>query len=241
MKRIKKYVSIIVTLIMVLNFTACGSGDRADRLQKDNNVQKAIDEQIAKETGSVQDSSEAVTEETDDVTTEAESNVKAETENAVTTEAASDTGVAPEAKVVLNDGSESAEETKGPADPNVDIDISVMNSDMVYATVYQLMADAESYFGKKIKVEGIYNAAYDEEMKQYYHYVVITDATACCQQGLEFQLDDGSRVYPDDYPELGSEIMIIGTFEEYKDHPEDEYSYVRLGNASLEVVDSTAK
>lgn len=233
MKRIKKYVSIIVTLIMVLNFTACGSGDRTDRLQKDNNVQKAIDEQIAKETGSVQDSSEAVTGETDDVTTEAV--------NAATTEDASDTGVAPEAKVVLNDGSESAEETKGPADPNVDIDISVMNSDMVYATVYQLMADAESYFGKKIKVEGIYNAAYDEEMKQYYHYVVITDATACCQQGLEFQLDDGSRVYPDDYPELGSEVMIIGTFEEYKDHPEDEYSYVRLGNASLEVVDSTAK
>ena len=56
---------------------------------------------------------------------------------------------------------------------------------------------------------------------------MIADATACCAQGLEFALA-GEPVYPDEYPELGAEITVVGTFEWYE---EDGCRYYRLGNA----------
>jgi len=52
---------------------------------------------------------------------------------------------------------------------------------------------------------------------------------ACCAQGLEFAFA-GKPVYPDDYPELGAEITVVGTFEWYE---EDGCRYYRLGNASF--------
>ena len=52
---------------------------------------------------------------------------------------------------------------------------------------------------------------------------------ACCAQGLEFALA-GKPVYPDEYPELGAEITVVGTFEWYE---EDGCRYYRLGNAAF--------
>jgi len=45
---------------------------------------------------------------------------------------------------------------------------------------------------------------------------VIADATACCQQGLEF-IWNGAHAYPDDYPEQESEIEITGVFQSYQE------------------------
>ena len=44
---------------------------------------------------------------------------------------------------------------------------------------------------------------------------VVTDATACCAQGLEFVCRD-DKTYPDDYPELNAEITVTGAFEIYE-------------------------
>ena len=41
---------------------------------------------------------------------------------------------------------------------------------------------------------------------------VVADATACCAEGIEFVCGDGS-VYPQDYPEIGTEITVTGTFQ----------------------------
>ena len=64
---------------------------------------------------------------------------------------------------------------------------------------------------------------------QIYFACVIADATACCSQGLEFVLA-GEHTYPNDYPELGSEITVTGTFELYE---EDGYQYCRLVDAEM--------
>ena len=104
---------------------------------------------------------------------------------------------------------------------------------MVYATVYQLMFESEDYVGKTIKVRGNYSASWYDRTQQYYHCVIIQDATACCAQGLEFIWEDGSHIYPDDYPENDTEVEIVGEFEIYV---EDGYEYCRLKNASLRVV-----
>ena len=74
----------------------------------------------------------------------------------------------------------------------------------------------------------------------HYYACIIQDATACCQQGLEFVWGDGSHVYPDEYPTENTEVEVVGTFETYKDNPDDEFDYCRLGNATMIILDSSS-
>ncbi len=113
------------------------------------------------------------------------------------------------------------------ADKSVDIDLTQMSSDMVYATVYQLLNQPEEYVGKQIKMKGNYYASWYVPTKQYYHYAIIQDATACCSQGLEFVWGDGSHKYPDEYPKEGAEVTVTGTFQTYKE-AKDDTVYCRL-------------
>ena len=66
--------------------------------------------------------------------------------------------------------------------------------------------------------------------------MLISDATACCAQGIEFVLA-GEHTYPDDYPELGSEIVIHGIFNTYE---YETGAYVQLRDAVLETARETA-
>ena len=118
---------------------------------------------------------------------------------------------------------------------SIDVDLTALSSTMVYSEVYSMMSFPDDYVGKTVKMKGqfaVYQAT-DENgafiPDQIYFACVIADATACCSQGLEFALA-GEHTYPDDYPELGSEITVTGTFELYE---EDGFQYCRLGNAVL--------
>lgn len=118
-------------------------------------------------------------------------------------------------------------------DETVDYDLTQMSSDMVYATVYQMMVTPEEYEGKTFRIDGNFYATYYEATKKYYFYCVIQDATACCAQGMEFIWDDGSHIYPDEYPEDNAEIVVEGTFETYREDG-DENLYCRLSDAILQ-------
>ena len=98
----------------------------------------------------------------------------------------------------LSTGNENVEaESVNPEDQTtVDYDLTQMSSDMVYATVYQLMVKPDEYVGKTFRIDGNFYATYYEPTQKYYFYCVIQDATACCAQGLEFLWDDGTHVYP---------------------------------------------
>lgn len=105
----------------------------------------------------------------------------------------------------------------------IDVDLTALSSTMVYGEVYNMMVTPEEYVGKTIKMCGKF-ATYqptDEDgnvtSNQIGFACIIADATACCSQGLEFVLE-GDYSYPDDYPELGEEITIIGTFETYEEN-----------------------
>lgn len=117
----------------------------------------------------------------------------------------------------------------------VDFDLTLMGSDMVYATVYQLMVDPQTYEGKIFKIEGQYYPVFYEPTQKYYHYCLITDALACCSQGLEFVWEDGTHSYPQEYPQLGEEVVITGRFEVYQEDGNTSL-YCRLQEANLEVV-----
>lgn len=124
---------------------------------------------------------------------------------------------------------EDIQKTKG----IVDYDLTQMSSDLVYATVYQMMVTPEEYEGKMFRIDGNFYATYYEAKKKYYFYCVTQDATACCAQGMEFVWGDGTHIYPEEYPEDNAEIVVEGIFETYREEGDDNL-YCRLSDATLQ-------
>lgn len=113
---------------------------------------------------------------------------------------------------------------------DLDVDLTRLSSTMVYSEVYNMMYTPNDYIGKTVKMKGQFAYYEDPETKAQYFACIIADATACCSQGLEFILT-GEHTYPNDYPEVGSEITVTGTFELYT---ENGFQYCRLKDAVME-------
>lgn len=111
----------------------------------------------------------------------------------------------------------------------IDVDLTKLSSTMVYSEVYNIMYNSANYIGKTIKMNGAFDVYHDETTDKNYYACIIADALACCAQGIEFDLN-GDLVYPNDYPDVGSDITVVGTFELYE---EDGITYARLGNANM--------
>ncbi len=111
----------------------------------------------------------------------------------------------------------------------IDIDLTALSSTMVYSEVYNMMAVPEDFIGKTIKMEGIFSSFHDDQTGKDYFACIIQDATACCAQGIEFELE-GEHKYPDDYPEVGGDVCVVGVFDTYT---EGEYTYCTLRNAKM--------
>ena len=91
------------------------------------------------------------------------------------------------------------------------------------------MCTPEDYNGRTVTMRGQFAISEDPDSGKRYYACIIQDALACCTQGLEFVLA-GEHTYPDDYPELGSEITVSGTFELYE---EGDIRYCRLVDAEM--------
>ncbi|MCR4739538.1 MAG: hypothetical protein K5886_04665 [Lachnospiraceae bacterium] len=109
------------------------------------------------------------------------------------------------------------------------IDLTVLSATMVYSEVYNMMYYPENYVGKTVRMSGIYTVYRDEITDRLYHACIISDATACCSQGIEFELTDDYS-YPEDYPDEGGQICVEGVFDTYR---EGEYEYCTLRNAKM--------
>lgn len=108
-----------------------------------------------------------------------------------------------------------------------DIDLTKLSSTMVFSEVYNMMISPEEYMGKTIKAEGIFQVFQDSDNTNFYA-LVIADATACCQQGLEL-IWEGDPVYPDDFPKENSEIEITGVYKSYVEEG-NTYYYVLVND-----------
>lgn len=201
MKRITR---LLVTMVMALSLAGCGGSDTNTKpagTTGSNTVQNVLEQQMK--------DAEASTSE----------NNTAETKKPETAEA-----------------DKQAEVSETIQTNPYDVDLTKLSSTMIYSEVYNMMAEPEKYIGKSIRMNGqfaLYQAT-DAEGKpipdQIYFACIIADATACCSQGLEFVLA-GEHTYPDDYPELGDEIVVSGTFETYD---ENGYMYCHLIDAAFE-------
>ena len=133
---------------------------------------------------------------------------------------------------------EAAESETQKTETEVDFDLTAMSSDMIYATVYQMMSVPEQYEGKTFRMEGNFYATYYEPTQKYYYYCIIQDATACCAQGMEFVWEDGTHTYPDEYPSDDAYVEVEGIFETYHEDEDENLLYCRLANATLKVLQS---
>ena len=92
----------------------------------------------------------------------------------------------------------------------IDVDLTQLSSTMVYSEVYAMASEPGQYLGKTVKMRGLF--ATQEYNGARLYACIVQDATACCAQGLEFEMAD-ELVYPDDYPEPGEEVTVVGTFD----------------------------
>ena len=128
---------------------------------------------------------------------------------------------------------EPAPPTLNGTEDGIDVDLTKMNSNMVYAEVSNMVYFPDQYVGKKIRMDGSFVLAYSMvEEDEYYYACLIEDALACCAQGIEF-VREGDYKYPEDYPGLGDPITVTGTFELYTDEA-DGLEYMHLVNAEME-------
>lgn len=118
-----------------------------------------------------------------------------------------------------------------PADPDggFDIDLTQLSSSVVYGQVYDMINNPDDYLGKTVRMSGPFAYYLDAGTGEEYFAVLITDAKACCSQGIEFVLE-GDHTYPDDYPAPDEEITVVGRFNSYKDSG---YTYCQLLGAEI--------
>lgn len=109
---------------------------------------------------------------------------------------------------------ETEQQTDEEENETVDIDLTQFSSTVVYSEVYNMMLTPEEYAGQTVRMKGPLTAFMDDDQSQIYTAVFISDATACCQQGFEFVWE--GHEYPNDFPELGTEITVTGVFELYE-------------------------
>ena len=105
----------------------------------------------------------------------------------------------------------------------IDVDLTVLSATMVYAEVFNMIMNPENYEDKIVKMKGQFVVFEDMENGNPFYACVIPDATACCLQGFEF-VPLYEYDYPNNYPEIDSEITIIGKFE----YDENNFGYCRL-------------
>lgn len=118
-------------------------------------------------------------------------------------------------------------ETKVDADTLYDIDLTTLSSTMVYAKVYDMVTNPAMYIGKSVKADGVFFKETVPETGNEYYYVVIADAAACCQQGLEIKRNEACS---DRYPEVDGAITVIGIFDSYT---EDDKTYYYIDTKSI--------
>ncbi len=211
----KNICKLIIIGIALLSLSACSESNNKNKLPNtQTSINKVLDEQVK----SADNNSN--TNKSDDLNKDSEnkdSNLDNNNQN-------------------NNNSNTDNSDKKNPTDESIDYDLTTMSSEMVYATVFQLVTYPENYIGKKVKMGGAYYVATNEEVQKNYHYVIISDATACCTQGIEFVWDDGSHVFPDEYPAEGTEVEVVGIFESYIDE-DDGIQYCRLKNSSMKIIE----
>ena len=118
-------------------------------------------------------------------------------------------------------GNAAPQESQGVA---VDVDLTQLSSTLVYAEVYNMATKPQDYVGKTVRMRGnlVYQVVNGQPNPDYMA-CMISDATACCAQGIEQPLEE--------YPALGSMVTVTGVLTSYESSGN---TFLRLKDAVLE-------
>ncbi len=111
--------------------------------------------------------------------------------------------------------------------PEVDFDLSAMSQTVMYAQVYDMIYNPDQYHGKAVRMLGPVDQYVEEETGETRCVCLIQDATACCTQGIEFELSDADAAVPSP----GSTVLVSGAFDTYMSGP---FLHCVLRDAALE-------
>ena len=78
---------------------------------------------------------------------------------------------------------------------------------MVFAEVYNMMVEPESYEGKTVRMQGELVSYPHPFTGEDCHVVIVKDALACCAQGFQFQPAEGVTL-----PADGAEVTVTGVY-----------------------------
>ena len=113
--------------------------------------------------------------------------------------------------------SKSKSKTKG---NKIDVDLNNLNANVVYSQVFLMMTEPDKFIGKRIRMSGQFNVYAAQEGNPSgateYYAIIIADAQACCQQGIEFVWP--GHTYPEGFPEVKSNASVTGIFEVYEEN-----------------------
>ena len=184
----KKILACIICLTLAFGVTACGKASDKDS----NGDTKIISDAKNKQENSKSDTKKDVSKK--------EVNKK---------EVAGDAG--------KGKSSKSKSKTKG---NKIDVDLNNLNANVVYSQVFLMMTEPDKFIGKRIRMSGQFNVYAAEEgnpsgVTEYYA-IIIADAQACCQQGIEFVWP--GHTYPEGFPEVKSNASVTGIFEVYEEN-----------------------
>jgi hypothetical protein len=184
----KKILACIICLTLAFGVTACGKASDKDS----NGDTKIISDAKNKQENSKSDTKKEVSKK--------EVNKK---------EVAGDAGKGKSSK------------TKSKTNSNkIDVDLNNLNANVVYSQVFLMMTEPDKFIGKRIRMSGQFNVYAAEEgnpsgVTEYYA-IIIADAQACCQQGIEFVWP--GHTYPEGFPEVKSNASVTGIFEVYEEN-----------------------
>ncbi|MBO4697007.1 MAG: hypothetical protein J5643_07005 [Lachnospiraceae bacterium] len=194
----KKRLSLTLGLIFVMLLTGCGAGSGHGKGKGSFGVQDVLQEGLEKE--------------------QAKNNTPA-----------AGTDPTPDAPTIKADPKwECGDVPLADMDETVDVDLSPMSREMAATMIATIWGNSEQYVGKTIRVTGEYNGvAYPDYNIRYDNVLTYVDPSGCCSYGFEFVLVD-EYAFPDDYPDEGATICVVGVLDTYID---DGVEYCTLRNA----------
>lgn len=199
----KKILACIICLTLAFGVTACGKASYKDS----NGDTKIISDAKNKQENSKSDTKKEVSKK----------------------EVAGDAGKGKSSKSKSKTNSNKSKTNSN----KIDVDLNNLNANVVYSQVFLMMTEPDKFIGKRIRMSGQFNIYAAEEgnpsgVTEYYA-IIIADAQACCQQGIEFVWP--GHTYPEGFPEVKSNASVTGIFEVYEENGK---KYCRLIADSVE-------
>lgn len=108
------------------------------------------------------------------------------------------------------------------------IDLTKMSANMVYAYLDSIFISPEEHIGNCFRIAGVYDKSTWGDLETQFHYIIVADAMACCQLGLEFILTDQNVSYPNS----GDRIEISGILTSYE---EEDNLFLRIDADELRI------